>query len=766
MKKILFLLLLAIASYGQTVPADATPLENIQITNNVQNDTLTKVGMFTQDGVLDYMSSSNLPVSTATQTALDLKANRESGIITFDGLAINADPTKFNLGAGTGYITNSLTGVTTPVNWVAQTAQTTPYLATSVATYVLKDSSGVTVLQNSYPTNEQFRTHIYLGKLAHTTFTSISFVVNDPSRSFSIAGDFHDFVNSIGSINIEGNAITPNGANLNINVSAGRTYREGANFLTNRNSPNITNEPAVVATSFRNKFRNGSGGWSAVNTTTVDPNYYDDGSGILQLVANNKFTVKVVYRFGGTGTIHMDYGQVVYDDMDSADAGIANSVASDPDTKGFASRIGWIIIKQGTTSLLTSGNYKFVAADLFGVRAATSAPVPTLQAAYNGSVTPQITTTTGGGAVAIRRGSAADTDTIIVGQNGAGTITSSVKGNGEIYTAATPTATAFTHYFGETASDGIVRPKTLANVKTEVVTTAAVDAAKPGILTGTGVDRYIPIFTGTNTFQANGVMQDFSSTFQGLKFTFGAASTNKFILSKGAASGLEIISAATGLLDNGAGDNVNIFSLMAGLTEGSDSYGGIKVLTSTNALLSKLGFYTGSYTGSPTLRGTVTTDGNWLFGTSVNNGNIGRFAGTVDVNKLQLNTTPATASGTPPLLTWNSTTKDVESIPYSPQIKITTSVSITTATLGSGLSQQGRNVVIDNGVNAINLTVDGTDGFCSSYLKHGTGAITFVQGSGRTMVQVDGTAVLNGAVGSTAVISSVGTTDYLMISNK
>jgi hypothetical protein len=39
------------------------------------------------------------------------------------------------------------------------------------------------------------------------------------------------------------------------------------------------------------------------------------------------------------------------------------------------------------------------------------------------------------------------------------------------------TATAATHYFVETASDGFVRPKTLANVKTELVTAAAVATA-------------------------------------------------------------------------------------------------------------------------------------------------------------------------------------------------------------------------------------------------------------------------------------------------
>ena len=142
---------------------------------------------------------------------------------------------------------------------------------------------------------------------------------------------------------------------------------------------------------------------------------------------------------------------------------------------------------------------------------------------------------------------------------------------------------------------------------------------------------------------------------------------------------------------------------------------------------------------------------------------------------LKANLASPTFTGTPtaPTATEGTNTTQVATTAFVqsgfvPQIKITTTTSITTATVGSvtSLGQQGRNVVIDNGSNVINLTVNGTDGFCASYLKHGTGNITFVQGSGRTLVQVDGTAVLSGAVGSTATISSVGTTDYLMISNK
>ena len=48
---------------------------------------------------------------------------------------------------------------------------------------------------------------------------------------------------------------------------------------------------------------------------------------------------------------------------------------------------------------------------------------------------------------------------------------------GTITTSAADTATTASHYFVETASDGAIRPKTLANARTEIVTTAAVNAA-------------------------------------------------------------------------------------------------------------------------------------------------------------------------------------------------------------------------------------------------------------------------------------------------
>lgn len=111
--------------------------------------------------------------------------------------------------------------------------------------------------------------------------------------------------------------------------------------------------------------------------------------------------------------------------------------------------------------------------------------------------------------------------------------------------------------------------------------------------------------------------------------------------------------------------------------------------------------------------------------------------------------------------------KDLINQKWKPQITINTGANnITSNTVDAeGLEQQGRNVIINNSNNPISITVNGGINTIISYTKLGTGTITFVQGIGRTLTLVDGTAVFDGAVGSTATLVSVGTVDLLRISN-
>ena len=101
------------------------------------------------------------------------------------------------------------------------------------------------------------------------------------------------------------------------------------------------------------------------------------------------------------------------------------------------------------------------------------------------------------------------------------------------------------------------------------------------------------------------------------------------------------------------------------------------------------------------------------------------------------------------------------------QVTISTSANITTDTLSDdSLSQNGRVVILNHSA-PINVSLEASSApnFCSAYMKHGATNVTFVAGAGITLVQVDSTAVMSGAVGSTATLNRVGTTYYLRINN-
>ncbi|ESU28397.1 hypothetical protein FLJC2902T_17550 [Flavobacterium limnosediminis JC2902] len=103
----------------------------------------------------------------------------------------------------------------------------------------------------------------------------------------------------------------------------------------------------------------------------------------------------------------------------------------------------------------------------------------------------------------------------------------------------------------------------------------------------------------------------------------------------------------------------------------------------------------------------------------------------------------------------------------TPQLKVDLMepTSLFASSFVSGKSINGRNLVINNGVNIANFIVDSFDGFTCTIIKEGTGAITFIEWPTRTLNLMDGTAVLNGAPGSRATIVTFGTVSRLYITN-
>lgn len=105
------------------------------------------------------------------------------------------------------------------------------------------------------------------------------------------------------------------------------------------------------------------------------------------------------------------------------------------------------------------------------------------------------------------------------------------------------------------------------------------------------------------------------------------------------------------------------------------------------------------------------------------------------------------------------------------QITITTSTNITTNTLDAlapaGRAQNGRNVIINNGVNDIALTCSASSetNFVASYTKYGAAKISFVAGPGISIITTDG-LVMDGGIGSSASLERIDNKYILKISNR
>lgn len=128
--------------------------------------------------------------------------------------------------------------------------------------------------------------------------------------------------------------------------------------------------------------------------------------------------------------------------------------------------------------------------------------------AYATSTTALAATAAGtSGQAVISGGAGAPTFQTVASANGASTIVArtadgSFTVNGITATtlnigSQADTATAASHYYVETASDGIIRPKTLANVRTEIVTAASVYSV--GVLSGVATQSFVQYNSTTAT---------------------------------------------------------------------------------------------------------------------------------------------------------------------------------------------------------------------------------------------------------------------------
>ncbi len=355
-------------------------------TSNPHSVTASQVGAYTTseaDNLFDtkadlsgatftgQVNASTLSATTLSATTIinnRIGEGLSTGSISGGTLSINAgNNALFDLEGGVGYIVDYTVypQSTTIVSWETTTGITVDNLATSFATDISIDING-SIVQQDFFTTEELRSVIFLGGLDHSNQTNIGNIFSVQIPSYGIGNSMRDFTEAVGDINITGNIYSANGANLNIDKSVGLLFSYGRAYDTNPNDPSTISGASQTALTFNYIFDNGSGNATvSSDTTDINPNNYDDGSGTLATVATNDYTIQRILYFANSNNTFIQYGNEQFNTLSDAEASLMTVRYTD--LVGFTTAMvrGFIIVQEGETVLNTSAT-DFVTADKFG----------------------------------------------------------------------------------------------------------------------------------------------------------------------------------------------------------------------------------------------------------------------------------------------------------------------------------------------------------------------------------------------------------------
>lgn len=458
---------------------------DINITPNANGDIVLDGVKWPQaDGTVNYVLKTD-GAGQSSWTAAGISPSESTGLLTGGILSTGTAATEYSISDGTGHVIDA-DGTKTEVSWTGKSDITPVALLTHNISFVGITAAGAVVESVTAFTNIQNRTIISLGVAVHVNRTTVDAVNNEQHIAYNTNNQLNDLTQAIGFFNISGNVISSNGANLNIDKSAGDMYGVGVNYNNNIDDPNALTLAILTAVSFQYRFSDGSNGVTGI---AIDPDNIDDGAGGLTALSNNKWAIQRVYSFT-SNNVKIQRGQTIFNTSDEAIAGITSSpFVTEPSIAANGLLRGFIVIKKGATDLSDTGEAIFIEATRFqAASGGIGSSASTLQNVYDNSTpNPEILTNATQGALTIRRGSAADTDDILELQNNAATKTFSVTGNGVLYTAVG---------FEDTNSNELLDFASVASAINHLKLTNSATGAGP-ILEGVGDDPNVPVIVQT-----------------------------------------------------------------------------------------------------------------------------------------------------------------------------------------------------------------------------------------------------------------------------
>ncbi|HWB37799.1 MAG TPA: collagen-like protein, partial [Rugosimonospora sp.] len=280
------------------------------------------------------------------------------------------------------------------VDYLSDPVIVTPVVTTSVITVVL-DSVALTrtntwllmdadhnvYQQAARPAPEDRRQFLVIGMVGQAN-GSIFLAQSLPTIARNPVNQLYDLMDSIGAFNISGNLCSPNGANLQINHSAGKVFSRGWNHF---DGPVQTANPHIVTTigeapaSWVHILRN-TDLYTPVGTATVDVGHYDN-NGTLTVIGGGTNT-SVIHRLwilptaDGAELHFVQYGQTLYGSLDAAaSAATSENFVSNPNLVGNGVLLYLLAVTRSATNLSDPNQARFIQVGKFGSGASGGASV-------------------------------------------------------------------------------------------------------------------------------------------------------------------------------------------------------------------------------------------------------------------------------------------------------------------------------------------------------------------------------------------------------
>jgi len=438
------------------IPSTYTPGDTIyldyddpgQFSNAVPNFPLSartnEIGYIIETGTTTGKVYVNINNENIQLSLTDLQRNVlegnviSTGIFAFSGLSlVSASGTTFNIAPVQAWFVENTSNYLKPtVQYITYSGQSNVpaiYVNTATQTYILLTPSGTILQQTSFPTPQQRRENVYLGKLGHANKTFLINAFNEPDFDVSPLSQLRDMFTPIRLIN-GGIYPSPNGVNLSFNTSAGVLYGLGIGWVLNTLNPDSISVSGTSPCTFQ--YRTQTGG-TASNTTLINPTVYDN-LGVLTAVGggSNSSTNQRIYLVQN-GQFRLQYGQQVYPTLAEAVSNAQNEAFTTfSNFRDNAILIAILSVNKNATNLSDTTQAKFLLVSKFGETVGASGGISTtnLQQAYDNSVEPEIVINSTLDGVSIKNGTgnADNVSQLLQGINSGGTVTSFIRADGAI----------------------------------------------------------------------------------------------------------------------------------------------------------------------------------------------------------------------------------------------------------------------------------------------------------------------------------------------